>query len=346
MKNNKPIKIINSIAPIRICDIGGWTDTWFAEYGEIFNIGVYPYTEVQIEIYPYSSDLVIIQAENYGEKYTIDHNTTEWDRHPLIEAAIYKMNLPQKFTFQINVYSEAPVGASVGTSAAVSVALVGALDRLTHGKMSLEEIAYTAHFIETEILKHQSGIQDQICSAFGGLNHINMYKYPRANISRIEIPDSIWWELERRLVLIYLGKSHSSSKVHEKVIQELENSGPQNKKLEDLRITAKKAITAIKTGNLDRFGAIMIENTEAQGRLHPDIISKDANKIIEIAKEYGALGYKINGAGGDGGSITILCGSLSHKKRAMISAIEDENPMFKNIPIYLSRRGLRVWEIF
>ena len=49
---DKPLFIINSVAPIRICDNGGWTDTWFAGHGQIFNIGVYPYAEVQIAVYP------------------------------------------------------------------------------------------------------------------------------------------------------------------------------------------------------------------------------------------------------------------------------------------------------
>ena len=43
MKNptqERPLRIINSVAPIRICDNGGWTDTWFAEYGKIFNIEI------------------------------------------------------------------------------------------------------------------------------------------------------------------------------------------------------------------------------------------------------------------------------------------------------------------
>ena len=48
----RPLKIINAVAPIRICDNGGWTDTWFAQHGAIFNIGVYPYAEVQIEVGP------------------------------------------------------------------------------------------------------------------------------------------------------------------------------------------------------------------------------------------------------------------------------------------------------
>ena len=51
--NRQPVRVINSVAPIRICDNGGWTDTWFAGHGKVFNIGVYPYVEVQIEVFPY-----------------------------------------------------------------------------------------------------------------------------------------------------------------------------------------------------------------------------------------------------------------------------------------------------
>ena len=50
-KKRHPLFIINSVAPIRICDNGGWTDTWFAGHGKIFNIGVYPYAEVQIAVF-------------------------------------------------------------------------------------------------------------------------------------------------------------------------------------------------------------------------------------------------------------------------------------------------------
>lgn len=88
----------------------------------------------------------------------------------------------------------------------------------------------------------------------------------------------------------------------------------------------------------------MIENTEAQGRLHPYLISQDAHRVIEIARSHGALGWKVNGAGGEGGSISILCGDLSHAKRALIREVEEENPLFRNIPLYLSRYGLRIWE--
>ena len=51
-----------------------------------------------------------------------------------------------------------------------------------------------------------------------------------------------------------------------------------------------------------------------------------------------------DGAGGEGGSLTLLCNSLSPAKRAMIRDIEKDDPLCRNIPIYLSRYGLRVWK--
>jgi D-glycero-alpha-D-manno-heptose-7-phosphate kinase len=345
-KNKQPLRVINSVAPIRICDNGGWTDTWFAGQGKIFNIGVYPYAEVQIDIYPrdQQEERVIIFAENYGERYSRHLRDTNWDRHPLLEAAIERMDVPEEMAVQVTIYSEAPAGASTGTSAAVTVALIGALDRLTPGRRTPHEIALVAQSIETDMLNQQSGIQDQLCSAYGGINYIDMYQYPHASVSQIQVPNSIWWELERRLVLIYLGKSHSSSDVHEKVIQSLENAGPKAKQLEALRATAGPSRDALYAGDFASLGRAMIQNTEAQRDLHPELVSFDAQKIIDIAAMYGARGWKVNGAGGDGGSVTLLCGPSSHIKRAMIREIESESPLFQNIPIYLSRFGLRTWE--
>jgi D-glycero-alpha-D-manno-heptose-7-phosphate kinase len=342
-----PLQIINSVAPIRVCDNGGWTDTWFAKRGRIFNIGVYPYVEVQIQIFPRDTleGRVVLHAENYGDRYIISpqHERHEWVQHPLLEAAIDYMGVPDDLSAQISIYSEAPAGCSTGTSAVVTVALIGALDQLTPGRLAPLEVAYAAHHIETDILGQQSGIQDQLCAAFGGINYIEMFDYPYAAVSPIHVPHPIWWELERRLGLVFLGRSHSSSAVHEMVIHDLEDAGPDSPKLETLRQTARASRDAVYAGDFAALGKAMIDNTEAQRHLHPNLISAEAEQIIQIAREYGALGWKVNGAGGEGGSITLLSGpSMSHK-RAMIEAIEQTNPLFQNIPIYLSRFGLRVW---
>jgi len=342
----RPLRIINSVVPIRVCDNGGWTDTWFAEYGKVFNIGVYPYAEVQIKVYTFDDqeERVIIYAENYGEKYVRCLKKPTWDRHPLLEATIELMSVPDDIAFQVTIYSEVPAGASTGTSAAITVALIGALDHLTPGRLTPHEVAYAAHSVETDMLKQQCGIQDQLCAAYGGINYIEMFQYPYASVSQIRVPDSVWWELERQLALIYLGKPHRSSQMHERVIRHLENVGPAAKQLEALRATAEPARDALYAGDFVALGKAMIQNTEAQRNLYPDLVSPDAQRVIEIARAHGALGWKVNGAGGDGGSLTILCGPLSHAKRAMIREIEEESPLFQNIPTYLSRFGLRIWE--
>jgi D-glycero-alpha-D-manno-heptose-7-phosphate kinase len=88
----------------------------------------------------------------------------------------------------------------------------------------------------------------------------------------------------------------------------------------------------------------MIENTEAQGNLHSELIGPDHQRIIDIAREQGAIGWKVNGAGGAGGSVTVLSDADRTVKRVMIRDIEKANPKYQSIPIYLSRFGLRVWE--
>ncbi len=341
------LHVFNSVAPIRICDLGGWTDTWFAGTGAVFNIAVYPYAEVQMHVYKReASDVrrVTIHAENFGERYEIDPGSIVYDRHPLLEAAIDLMGVPDDLTFSVNLYSEAPAGCSTGTSAAVTVALIGALDKLTKGHMSPYEVARAAHRVETEKLELQSGIQDQLASAYGGVNFIAMHNYPHASVSPLRVSNAIWWELERRLVLVYLGKAHSSSDVHKKVIAELEDEGPESARLNELRAAAGEGKNALLSGDFEVFGRAMVRNTEGQRALHPSLVSPDAEQVIEIARKRGAAGWKVNGAGGGGGSLTILCGPDASEKRRMIKEMEESNPLFRNIPLYLSRFGLRVWE--
>lgn len=343
----KPLRIINSRAPIRICDNGGWTDTWFAEYGRIFNIAVSPFAQAQIHVYPRAArpNQVSIQAENYTDQYSFDPDRlSEWLKHPLLEATIKRMGVPEDISIEVSLYSDAPAGGSTGTSAAITVALIGALDALTKNRLSPHEVAITAQMVETQDLGLQCGIQDQLCSAYGGINDIEMVAYPHAHVSQIKLPKATLWELEERLILIYLGQAHSSSNVHEKVIAELESAGPDCKQLNDLRLTAPKARQALMTGDFSGLGQSMIENTAAQGRLHPVLISPEADTIISIARDHGALGWKVNGAGGDGGSLTLLCDPSRAGQRTMLNEIQQENLDYKIIPIRLDQHGLRVWE--
>lgn len=345
MSKERPSAVVNSVAPIRVCDNGCWTDTWFAGHGQVFNIAVYPYAEVQVAVFP-ASDAharITLHAENFGDRYAVQREEPPWGPHPLLEAAIAYMKVPRELRLEVSIHSEAPAGAGTGTSASVTVALIGALDALTPGRLAPHEVARAAQRVETEMLQRQCGIQDQLASAYGGINYIEMFAYPHASVSSIEVENPVWWELERRLLLVYLGKSHDSSAIHESVIRSLENAGPDSAAIVELRRTAPRSRDALYAGDFEALGRAMTESTEGQGRLHPDLVGNEAQRVIAIAREHGALGWKVNGAGGEGGSITLLCDESSPRKRALVREIEQADPAFRHVPTYLSRHGLRVF---
>lgn len=342
---------VNAVAPIRVCDIGGWTDTWFAGHGAVFHIAVYPYVEVQIQVLPtdrrqnHESDIlparVEVIAESYGDRFTVDPERVAYDHHPLLEAAIDVMEVPEAANFRINIHSEAPPGAATGTSAAVAVALLGALDHLTNGRLSRHEVAVMAHSLETEKLGLQSGVQDQLCSAYGGVNFVEIREFPEAAVTNLRLPDPIWWELEQRLTVTYLGTPHTSSEIHQKVIDDLGGEASGDARLEEMRLLARRAKDAVLAGDFVELGAIMNLNTEQQRLLHPALVGDQAEDGIAVANEFGALGAKVNGAGGDGGSLTILDDGDRAKKRRMLAALEARG--YRHLPIFIARRGLRVW---
>jgi len=334
---------VNAAAPLRVCDNGGWTDTWFAGGGAVCNIAVHPCVEVQVVVRPReeAEDHCILNAENYGDRYAMAPGSPLPDRHPLLEATVDEMGVPDDVAVEISIFCEAPAGCSTGTSAAATVALVAALAALTPGRLSAHEVAATAHRIESERLGLQSGVQDQLCSAFGGLSYIEIGDYPRASVSTLRIPDHTWWELERRLVLVFLGRTHVSSAVHEKVIADVTGSGTA--RLEPLRREARAMRDALLEGDLDALGRSMTRNTQAQAELHADLVNPTARGVIELAAAHGAVGWKVNGAGGEGGSVTLLCGPSSSAKRRLISSLADVDPLCQHIPTHLSRNGVRIW---
>ena len=95
--------------------------------------------------------------------------------------------------------------------------------------------------------------------------------------------------------------------------------------IEEMRILAEQARDHLQEGDLDSYGQVMIQNNECQRSLHPELIPKKADSVIQIAKEYGAAGWKVNGAGGEGGSLTLLSSPEESLKIKMIEeTIEGE----------------------
>lgn len=336
----EPQLTVRSRAPVRICDLGGWTDTWFAKFGTVFNIAVAPTVEIQIIAQPEPN--IEVFAENFA--YRFRYSPKVRSKHPLIDACIERAKLPEGVGLKISVYSRVPGGASTGTSAAVSVALLAALHRFRSEVIPPPEIlAREAHAVETEMLGQQSGIQDQLAAAFGGINLIEMSDYPNSKVSPITLSTDIRNELNSRLLLFYLGKPHSSSEIHLKVINDLEGLGPNDARLEGLRKAAKAGASAVSRGDLAALGEALLLNVENQAALHKDLVSSQAHKIFAIAEKHHALGWKVNGAGGDGGSVTVLCGEDLSEKRKVIEEVVNLLPGTMEIPVEIAGQGAVAW---
>src|SRR5215213_4122743 len=97
-------------------------------------------------------------------------------------------------------------------------------------------------------------------------------------------------------------------------------------------------------GDLVALGSAMCENTAAQAALHPDLVGESARAVIALARAHGAWGWKVNGAGGDGGSLTLLAGPAASGRRRLIEAIHGAGAGWRVIPTRISREGVRVWD--
>ncbi|MGI9603194.1 MAG: GHMP kinase [Acidimicrobiales bacterium] len=328
---------IEASAPIRVCDLGGWTDTWFARRGRVVNIGVSPRVHVKMDVRPTSRPAaVVVTLQNYRDQLEITADTRPSGPHQLIEAAVVRMFPTEPCSIDMAVRSDAPPGAATGTSASVCVAVLGALAALRgEGAMTPEQLAGVAHRVETDDLGAQSGIQDQLCAAHGGVIDIEIDEYPRSQQRRIALADTTAAAIDSGLSLIYLGRPHASSAVHHMVIAGLERTGPDTPALEDLRSAARRGVHALTEGDLVGFGQAMKANTTAQRALHPGLVSPQAEVVGRRAEAFGALGWKVNGAGGDGGSLSILF--LDPKaKREFESAIASEHPSIRAVPTAIS----------
>jgi D-glycero-alpha-D-manno-heptose-7-phosphate kinase len=340
-----PSRVIRATAPLRINDIGGWTDTWFSGEGKVLNLAISPPVEVEIKVFPNKRNRakrVLVRALDYGDLFWMNPEEPDYTVHAYLQGAINSLRIPKRYELDVSVSARFPAASSVGTSASVCVALIGAIAALSPQTRSTDEIVSLAHRVETEKLELQSGIQDQICAAYGGICFIHMQSYPEANVKRILLPVRLRDELNQRLNLIFLGKTHRSSSIHEDVIATLEKGGPQFKEIIKMRDLAEKARDCLKKGDLASYGRIMFQNNECQRALHPGLISEEADRVIEIAKKYNAAGWKVNGAGGKGGSMTVLGSRTLHLRETMLKEIDALGKGIQSLRFSLSSSGLTV----
>ncbi|MHA1328096.1 MAG: GHMP family kinase ATP-binding protein [Promethearchaeota archaeon] len=268
-------KMVISRAPVRICDIGGWTDTWFYPNGAVFNICVDLYSYVRIV--ESNNDKVRIFAENIKEYVEIkNHSEIEYNGNlDLLKAAIKRIKILGGM--DIFIRAEAPPACGTGTSASVAVALVSALARWQEIEMNPLEVAKLAHLLEIEELKLESGVQDQYAAASGGINFMEV-NYPDVKLHKIQVSKKRILELENQLILVYLS-SRSSSKMHQAVIRNFKNKDNLTMENFDIMKECAYEMKSAINSNIEKVGEIINRNWEAQKKLHPKMTNSYIDKL-------------------------------------------------------------------
>jgi D-glycero-alpha-D-manno-heptose-7-phosphate kinase len=285
---------------------------------------------------------VTIDALDYGDRYDLDEGR---GRHPLLDACVDEVGVPEGLDVVVAVRSGVPPGASTGTSAAVAVAMVAALSALRGEGATRRELAARAWRAEHLRAGRQSGVQDQLAAAHGGVNRIVITGFPHdVDVVPVGVPPAARAELERRLVLVLLGRSHVSAAVHESVIAHLEGASADEvaARLDPLRAAAQAGARALAAGDLEGYGRALVANTEGQRALHPGLVGREATAVIEAATRAGAVGWKVNGAGGEGGSLALLAGSGVDDRRELVATVEAAVPGARAVPTTFDDDGVRV----
>lgn len=315
-------------APVRVADVGGWTDTWFGSPGQVCHLAVGPgvtvdarwTTVAQVQGAPCVHLLApaigldrligVPVLPPPGADALLDH---------AVAAVLDGMDLAAaapagRTGIEVRISSAVPPGASLGTSASVLVALIGALDALVAGGgRSPAEVAVLAHQVETERAGREAGVQDQWAAALGGAGLLAVGPYPDARHRALHVPAAALDEVGERLVTVVFGP-HDSSAVHAQVINDIVGcSGEAHERaraaLRRLATLAADAARTLEAGDVDGWAAVLVESAAVQAELHPHLVGKPHARAIEVGRSLGAVGWKVNGAGGSGGSLTLVAGS-------------------------------------
>ena len=263
-----------------------------------------------------TTSTISISAAAASDTNTIDSSTqNEFQRASLTCFFYLYALLCDKFVpLQIKVESEIPLGAGLGSSAALSVCLAAGLSALKFSKkeLVLEEICQYA-FISEQILHGRPSGIDNAVSTYGGFVH-----FKNSKITPIECSNNVNGGKSDLRILLVNTKIPRSTKTMVQGVNELNNEYPDvvGPTLEAIDGVSNKCLEILQADDStnDRFRTIqnLIQYNqkllEALGVSHPAL-----EEVILIAKSFG-LSAKLTGAGGGGFALIILPPSLDENK--------------------------------
>lgn len=173
--------------------------------------------------------------------------------------------------------------------------------------MSKYQLAEQAFHIARNVLGKHVGKQDEYAAAFGGLNYISFREDGSTDVEPLDLDPAILREFQSNLMLFFTGSAHHSWSI----LQEQESSTRAHttstlEALHQVKAVALKMREALKAGELHRFGELLHESWQAKRRISNKISTPRIDQLYACARDHGAIGGKITGAGG-GGFLLLYC---------------------------------------
>jgi D-glycero-alpha-D-manno-heptose-7-phosphate kinase len=287
--------MIISRTPYRISFFGGGTDyhPWYQEHGaELLTTTINHYCYLTCRFLPpffqHKSKVVWSKIESVD-----DHNTIE---HPCVKSVLDYLHIDRGV--EIHYQGDLPARSGLGSSSAFTVGLLHGLYALRGEMVSKRNLACDAVHIERDMMRESVGVQDQIQTAYGGLNRIHVNANGDFSVQPMILPAARLVELQKHLLLFFTGVSRTASNIAAEQIQSIPQKQQQLHRMQTMVSEAEKILTEGK--NINHFGELLDEAWCLKRSLTQSISPAFIDTIYDTAKKAGATGGKLLGAGGGG----------------------------------------------
>ncbi|HZY69792.1 MAG TPA: GHMP kinase [Thermoplasmata archaeon] len=339
-----------SRAPLRVSFAGGGTDV--SPYPEEKGGAVLNCT---IDKFAYATLKVFVDGQHQTTVRSLDYDVSVHYEKPedlvyngeldLVKAAVRVLRPGEhdgraKDSLELFLHSDAPPGTGLGSSSTMAVALVGAFQKYLREPWTQYEVAELAYRIERDELGIKGGRQDQYAAAFGGFNFIE-FTGRQTIVNPLKIPSDVLNELAYRLLLTYTGTSRYSNDIIER--QQRSYADRRSDTVTALDATKQLALdmkNELLRGNIDEMGRLLDKGWELKKQFTDGISNPHIDSFYTKAREAGALGGKLVGAGG-GGYLLLFC---DFERRANVArAVHDAGGDV--VDFTLTTDGVQSWPV-
>jgi D-glycero-alpha-D-manno-heptose-7-phosphate kinase len=244
---------------------------------------------------------------------TVD--SIEQIKHPIFRTALRLHGIQPNI--EIASMADIPAGTGLGSSGTFTVGLLRALYAMKREPIATKDLAEEACHIEIDLLQEPVGKQDQYIAAFGGVMCLEFDPSGSVTVTPLRMHPDTLHDLEDNLLMFFTGYSRSAGSVLEDQAKRTVQS--DSAMLENLHFTKQLGLSskaALEGGRLREYAEILNQHWEHKRRRSQGMSNDSINRWYDVARENGALGGKLVGAGG-GGFLLFYAEDRARLRRAM-----------------------------